>query len=246
MATRKTIGFDRDIQLDWLDATATWAGQGLSVPEIRSNLDDLLEGKVKRTGQRSARDKTMTVLLHVWVQVPALLVPLRDEGLSLLQDRSRRDRLPLHWGMCLATYPFFRDVAAVIGRLLGLQGSVALSQITRRTTETWGERSTVIRAARRIARSLVQWEVLTETGERGVYSVGPRAQLASRDPIGPWLAEAGLSNCDRQSRPLRSLVASPELFPFALQLSSSQMRARRRLEVHRQGLDEDLVLLKRG
>jgi len=29
MAARKTIGFDRDIQLEWLDATADWAAQGL-------------------------------------------------------------------------------------------------------------------------------------------------------------------------------------------------------------------------
>ncbi|MFC1705445.1 hypothetical protein ACFL59_01325 [Planctomycetota bacterium] len=246
MAARKTVGFDRDIQLEWLDATATWASHGLSLAEIRTNLDNLLEGKVKRTGQRSARDKTMTVLLHVWVQIPDFLTALRDEGLRVLPMRTRSERLALHWGMCIATYPFFRDVVAVIGRLHGLQGSVALTHITRRATEAWGERSTVIRAARRIARSLVRWGVLTETGERGVYAPAPRIAIRDGDELGPWLAEAGLSNCERQARPLRSLLSSPELFPFSLRVSPRQLSTRRGVEVHRQGLDEDIVVLNAG
>ena len=74
-------------------------------------------------GPHSARGKTMTVLLHVWTTVPDAAVPLRDDALALLRGRTGRDRLPLHWGMCLATYPFFRDVAATTGRLLALQGT---------------------------------------------------------------------------------------------------------------------------
>jgi hypothetical protein len=246
MAARKTIGFDRDIQLEWLDATATWASQGLSIDETRSNLDHMLEGKVKRSGQRSARDKTMTVLLHVWVQVPDSLTALRDEGLRMLPKRTKKERLALHWGMCIATYPFFRDVVAVIGRLHGLQGTVALTHITRRTTEAWGERSTVIRSARRIARSLVRWGVLTETGERGVYAAAPRIDVSDDDEVAPWLIEAGLTNCERRARPLRSLLSSPELFPFKLRVSPRQLSMRSGLEVHRQGLDEDIVMLKAG
>ena len=242
MAARKTIGFDRDIQLEWLDATADWAAQQLSVADIREQLGQLLAGEVAGAGPHSARGKTMTVLLHIWVHVPDALVPLRDEGLTLLRGRSGRARLPLHWGMCMATYPFFRDVAAVIGRLHGLQGTVALTHITRRTTETWGERSTVIRSDRRIARSLVRWGVLTETGDRGVYAAAPRIAISGDDEVAPWLIEAGLSNCERRARPLRSLLSSPELFPFSLQVSPRQLSTRRGVEVHRQGLDEDIVL----
>lgn len=243
MSGRKVIGFDRDIQLEWLDKTAVWASQGLKIEEIRSNLDRLLEGKVKRSGQRSARDKTMTVLLHVWSQVPDALTPLRDEGLRMLPERTSKERLPLHWGMCIATYPFFRDVVAIIGRLLRLQGTVALTQLTRRATESWGERSTVIRAARRIGRSLVRWGILTESGERGVYLQAPMVTITNDDEVGPWLVEAGLSNCDGQARPLRSLLGSPELFPFSLAVSTVLLRSRKSLEIHRLSLDEEMVSL---
>ena len=59
----------------------------------------------------------------------------------------------VHWGMCLATYPFFRDVAAATGRLLALQESAALSQIVRRMAESWSERTTATRAVQRVVRS---------------------------------------------------------------------------------------------
>ncbi len=245
MGTKRTIiGFDRKIQLNWLDATADWAAQGLSDADIRTRLEQLLEGTVAGDGPRSARDKTMTVLLHIWVLVPESLVPLRDDGLARLRTRSGRDRLPLHWGMCLATYPFFRDVAATTGRLLSLQGTAALSQIVRRMTESWGERSTSIRAVRRVVRSFVEWGVLAETDERGVFSPAPKITVPDSEGVGPWLLEAGISNCDRQALPFRSLVGAASFFPLELKLSPRDIGSSPRLEVYRQGLDEDVVMLK--
>jgi hypothetical protein len=242
---RWTIGFDRKIQLDWLDATADWAAtQGLSVDDIREQLEQLLEGRVAGVGPHSARGKTMTVLLHIWVLMPDTLVPLRDDGLALLRDLSGRERLPLHWGMCIATYPFFRDVAATTGRLLTLQETAALSQIVRRMKESWGERSTLIRAVQRVVRSFVEWGILVETDERGIFSPAPKISVA--DGVGPWLLEAGISNCEKQARPFRSLVSAASFFPLDLKLSPRDVASRRRLEVYRQGLDEDIVMLKEG
>ena len=176
----KLVGFDRKIHLSWLDATADWAAQGLPAADIRKRLDRLLDGQVAGIGSHSARGKTMTVLMHVWVLVPDTLVPLRDDGLLLLRDRGEESRLPLHWGMCLAGYPFFRDVASTTGRLLSLQGSAALSQIVRRMTESWGTRSTVTRAVQRIVRSFVAWGVVMETEERGIIAPAPKIAAARR------------------------------------------------------------------
>ena len=106
--THKLVGFDRKIHLSWLDATADWASQGLPAADIRKRLDRLLDGQVAGIGSHSARGKTMTVLMHVWVLVPDTLVPLRDDGLLLLRDRGEESRLPLHWGMCLAGLPVLR------------------------------------------------------------------------------------------------------------------------------------------
>lgn len=240
-AERRTIGFDRKVRLEWLDATADWAAEGLSAGDLRSRLDRLLEGQVAAGGHRSAREKTKTVLLHIWVEVPSALAPLRDNGLSLLQRCSGRARIPVHWGMCLATYPFFRDVTSAAGRLLRLQGTVALSQVTRRMAETWGERSTVIRATQRLVRSLVLWDVLRETPENGIFTSAPPIQVGGDGEPGAWLVEASLAGSGQQGKPLRSLLSSPALFPFELQVSRRHLDANQRLEIHRQGLDEEMV-----
>ena len=241
--TRRIIGFDRKVRLRWLDATAEWTMQGLSVPEIRAQLDRLLDGQVAGEGPHSARGKTMTVLLHVWTAVPAAAVPLRDDALVLLRGRTGRDRLPLHWGMCLATYPFFRDVAATTGRLLALQGEAALSQIVRRMAESWGERSTLTRAVQRVVRSFVEWDVLAESGDRGIFSPAAKV-VVSGDGVGPWLVEAGLVSRGRREYPLRGIVDGVSLYPLDLALSVGDVSRSPRLELCRQGLDEDIVVLK--
>ena len=237
---RRIIGFDRKIGLSWLDATADWAAQGLPAAMIRQRLDRLLDGQVAGEGPRSARGKTITVLLHVWGLVPEELAALRDDGLALLDGRAGSGRLPVHWGMCLATYPFFRDVTAAAGRLLALQGRAALSQIVKRMTETWGTRSSVPRAAQRVVRSLVAWGALTETGDRGVYAPAPK--IAARGGgIGAWLLEAGLAASARRDYPLHGLAGHAWFFPFDLRVSPSDLRRRPRLALHHQAPDGPVV-----
>ena len=242
LAGTRRIGFDRKISLPWLDATAEWTAQGLAPPAIRRQLEQLLDGQVAGEGRHSARGKTMTVLLHVWTAVPDAVAPLRDDGLALLLCRRGRERLPLHWGMCLATYPFFRDVASTTGRLFSLQGSAALSQVVRRLAESWGERTTATRAAQRIVRSFVEWGVLVETADRGTYAPSGKIPVAG---VGPWLLEAGLVSSGRREYPVRALAAGAAFYPFDMTLSGRDIGGHPRLEICRQGLDEDVVMLNR-
>lgn len=84
-----------------------------------------------------------------------------------------------------------RNVAAHVGRLLRLQGRAAASQVQRRVREQYRERDTVSRAARRVLRSFVDWEVLKETSEKGIYTAGLSLAIAQVEVIA-WLAEAFL------------------------------------------------------
>lgn len=237
---RRIIGFDRRIRLEWLDEAAEGTAAGLASADLRLRLLRRLEGEVAGGDTpHHARGKTATVLLHVWARVPAALAPLRDDALGLLPGRTGRDRLPLHWGLCLAGYPFFRDVAAATGRLLALQRTAALGRIVRRVTETWGTRTTVTRATQRIVRSFVDWGALAETGERGVYAPAPR-MAACGGEIGPWLAEAALASTGRSAAPLGELLRSPACFPFDLRAAACDLVRRPRLELVREGR-EDIV-----
>ena len=241
---RRTIGFDRKIQLNWLDVAADWVLQGIPAPEIRMRLAQLLEGKVAGEGSHSARGKTITVLMHIWMPAAEHLMSLRVDGLEQIRNVPDQARLPIHWGMCLATYPFFRDIATATGRLLALQQTVTLSQVTRRITEDWGSRNTVVRAVQRVLRSLVDWGLLYDTEARGAFRAGPVQRVSNENGANVWLLEAAVLGADHPLGQLASFVCHPVFFPFALSITPRDLDGSARLELHRQGLDEDIVMLK--
>ena len=247
MNGRKTqIGFSQRIRLEWFEQTTNLILAGNDKTIVNDSLQDLLEDKVSIGGEsaRSNREKVITILLKTWITVPRKLEKLRDEGLEMLQGLSRKDRIAVHWGMVLAAYPFWGTVAAHTGRLLRLQGSVSAAHVQRRVKEEYGERETASRAARRVLRSFIDWGVLNETHDIGVYKRGN--QYSVEDPrLIAWLVEASLRSSSNGAAATKDLLDSPRIFPFRLaEVSAEQVAAvSPRLAILRHGLDDDLVML---
>jgi hypothetical protein len=240
------IGFSQRIQLDWLERTANHQLAGLTRAQIQRALSDFLRDRlsVGGTAVRGNREKAITILLKIWVTVPSALEPLRDEGLTLLSRLPERAHLPLHWGMTLATYPFFGATATVVGRLLALQDHAPASQVQRRMREQLGERETVARAARRILRCMIDWGVLQESEVKGVYQASAPHSVTDKQ-VQSWLLEATLRGSQVASMPLKALTQSPALFPFVMTpLSMHELVGNKRLEYFRHGLDEEMVSVR--
>jgi hypothetical protein len=194
---------------------------------------------------RGSIGKVITVLLKVWGRVPAELQSLRSDGLDLLKYLPRQDHIAVHWGMIMAVYPFWASVAAQVGRLLRLQGSVAAAHVQRRAREQYGERETVSRRVRYVLRSYVDWGVLNETGTKGIYGAG--LSLPVHDPrLIAWLVEASLYARPSATAQLKDLIDSPSLFPFRLQPAHAEsfLTASPRIDLLRHGLDDELVMLR--
>lgn len=242
------IGFSQRIRIEWLERTADLVLAGNERKAIISSLQELLAGKLSIGGKakRGNREKAITILMKTWVTVPHDLTLFRDAGLDLLRRLPEKDHLPIHWGMTMATYPFWGFVAATVGRLLRLQGSASTIQIQRRIREKYGERETVSRATRRLIRSFVDWGVLADSTTKGICM--PAAQRPITDPdIITWLIEALLHARTDGAAALKSLLGSPSLFPFSLgKTSRHHFTVSGRMEVISQGPDEDLVTLQLG
>lgn len=245
MNRRAHIGFDRRIDREWLDAAAAQAAAGTPADEMRAYLWSLLDGVVSGEKRNSARGKTVTVLNHIWGDVPGAAASLRDRAASQLEASTPDERLALHWAMMVGTYPVFTDTAAAVGRLLILQGSFTLAHLTRRLVGVWGERSTIERAGQRIVRSMVQWGVLRDTATRGMYEAVPRRRMLGH-AIGTVLIEALLVDAEEVSVPLDQLTGHPVNFPFDLTVNASHLRSAPQFRLHRQGLDTDFVELQAG
>lgn len=240
MTRRSVIGFDRKIDLEWLDATAGQIAGGATNSEVRDYLSDMLEGAAAGNKHGTASRKTLTVLTRIWSIVSEPVLPLRARALELLPGVDGQQRLSIHWAMTLANYPFVSDVAGAVGRLLTLQGTITLSQLTKRLVDAWGERSTMIRATQRVVRSFVQWGVLEDAEEKGVYQ-----QTAHRVPVTEDLAalllEALLIDAEEDLVAVDRLTGHPALFPFDVNFGMNELRQSPQFEVHRQGLDMDMV-----
>ena len=238
MNNRGSIGFDRRIRLEWLDAVAGMVASGASSEQVLRDLNTLLASDACISG----RKKDISVLCHVWSSLPKECLGLRDRALVAMATVPAPERVAIHWAMCAATYPFFIDVARAVGRLVGLQGEVTLSAVVRRITEMRGQRSTVKRSTRVVIRSMIQWGVLLDSTRRGVYLPVPK-KLPVGQMVGDQLIHAMLINNAFRPIPIGQIHTDPALFPFELVVSSGHLRSSSLFQVHRQGLDMDLVEL---
>ena len=241
---RDQIGFSQRIHLDWLEYTANLVLAGNPRAEIVAALGERLQEKlsVGSEPERGNRDKAITILTKVWVTVPEELQALRDEGLEHLRARGPSERILVHWCMCMAVYPFFGTVADAVGRLLRLQGTAGASQVQRRLRERFGERETVARAARRILRAYIDWGVLQETAEKGLYR-GAANRTIEDIPLALWTIKGVLFATGDTPRPASTLLRGPHLFPFELALPSFRdLETCTALELSRHGLDQEVLL----
>ena len=124
-------------------------------------------------------------------------------------------------------------------------GTATASYVQRRIKEQYGERETVSRAAQRVLRSFIDWGVLNETQDIGIYARGN--QYSIQDPkLIAWLVEASLHARMNGSAAIKDLLDSPSIFPFRLAHVSAEHVASLspRLNILRHGLDDDLVMLR--
>ena len=244
MNRRDQIGFSQRIHLDWLEYTANLVLAGNLRDEIVAALSERLREKlsVGNEPERGNRDKAISILTKVWVSVPTKLQALRDEGLDHLRSHHPNQRMLVHWCMCMAVYPFFGTVADAVGRLLRLQGTAGAARVQRRLRERYGERETVARAARRILRAYIDWAVLQETDEKGLYCTTAKRPIVDL-PLALWTIKAVLCATGDTPRQASTLLHGPHLFPFDLLLPPiKDLEACPELEITRHGLDQEIVL----
>ncbi|TVP71523.1 MAG: hypothetical protein EA342_00240, partial [Leptolyngbya sp. LCM1.Bin17] len=90
----------------------------------------------------------------------------------------------------------------------------------------------------------IDWQVLKDTPEKGVYHPVSSHPIVDSQ-VSLWLIEASLRASDASSSPLNIIVQTPALFPFNVKSTIvGKLSPNSRLEISRQGLDSNVVVLK--
>ena len=237
---RAVIGIDRKIKRAWLDVLLDHLAQTTDPEELRRFMDERLAEELPG---HASRAKSVGISLKIWSGIPANRVPLRDRAVALLPKISGQERVWLHWGMTSLAYPFFRDTAEVVGRLLTLQDDFTTAQVQERLLKKWGDRATTKEAAQKLLNTLVDWEVLRSTKTKGHFLLVARMSSPST-PLQLWLLESLLSASSAEEVEAQQLLRLPEMFPFTLSIGLSDLRRHDGFHLHRQGLDMDMVSVR--
>src|SRR6266511_1975866 len=129
------VVLDRALEPRWLDLALDTALRE-DQSEIKRELLDLNLRDVLPAAE--GRKKTLKILMRVWVKPDGSVEPFVDWGRRRARDL--HDLRPLHLGAIIATYPFFGQGCAAVGRALALQNSVDVGQVRKALISAWGDR----------------------------------------------------------------------------------------------------------
>ena len=240
------IGIQRELHIDWFDQAVRIHGMGFSKADARQEIYSYLDTSSVFATLPSMQSKTYIAnpLIKTWIAPEEPLVPLRNEAYQLLLVNPGY-RLPLHWCILGAAYPFWFATATVVGRLLNLQEQVTQAQIVARLKERYGDRQTVSRRARYVIRSFVAWGALQDSEVKGCYKKVTAVPVT--DPnLATIMLESALLAIPEAKGALGLLLNNPAFFPFQLPVMTGDLVSQRseRIEVVRYGLDDELLKLK--
>lgn len=234
----KSVGYRRDIRATWFDTVAALRTETDDISEIRRRLDDLLTIEIRGAENRAL---TVQILTRIWAKPEPTYQTLHDEALHRFSRIEQgADRVWLHYGMCLLTYPFFRDAVGHTGTLLRQRGMVTNMMLKQRIIAEMGQLGSLANATKAVMYVLRQWCFLQPAPNRGSYEAGSTASTDDRG-LALWLIRAALQAHPADMLPIGDLPRWSALFPFHLPLTSDDLRRAPGLDVQRHGGNIDIV-----
>ncbi len=240
---RLHITLNRALRAAWLYEALRLSAEGLPTSDAMTKLEGMLARDV--SGKESVR-KSLRYLRQVWLEPREELTYLRDNGISLYRRSPSEDTArTLSFYMLLATYPFFREVAEVCGKLHRLQGSVKSEQIKRKIAGYYGEKEPVTRSTRYAISLLADLGVLEGQSIRGIYKPGKESRMdagmaafALAALMDSLSVEHGISRSRLEQQPCLFAFDAHQLVMLALRDS--------RFSISRESLNKEIVTLNEG
>ncbi|MGG2093477.1 hypothetical protein AB1283_12335 [Bacillus sp. S13(2024)] len=231
----KPVGFDQKVLLHHLDYTANHTKK-----YSRQEMYDVLDGYLRNdiTGAKS-RKNAITMLMKIWYLVNEDIAIMRNRLLDILPDLTKEERILVHWGMTLAAYPFFKDVAQEFGKLFKLQDEVQSMVIGKRMKEAYGDRRRVEVATSAVLMSMKAWGLI-DVGKSRSYRVKEKIEISNPE-MQSFIIHILLYVLDHKALQLDVIQNHILFFPFSYEFNLMELRKNPDFVFHRQGVDTIVV-----
>jgi hypothetical protein len=240
----KGIGFNRNIKLDWLDATAAFGAEGMDQTAVRERLTPIIRQDI---GSPTNIRKTIDILLNIWLKSEADHPALQQAALRYFRTTSTpADRLWLHYGLTLLAYPFFRQGVTAVGQLARYEATITTTAVREKLFAALGQLGSIEDAASRIIYSLRDWGILQDGAQRNSYLPQYRSFTTADPEIEKWLLAVALQAHPAEQLPFADLLHLPALFPFRFTVTVSDLRQSADFDVQRLGVSMDMVRRSRS
>ncbi len=238
----KDIGFNRNIKLDWLNATASFCAETRDPDEIRERLEGVLYND--RSGVEAIR-KSIDILINIWYKNRETYPSLVEFATKHYQETFRpSDRLWLHFGLTLLYYSFFREIVSVVGKLCRRGILITNKEVIKQLISERGHLGSLERSAQRIVSSLRDWELLTGSDHSFAYKARCRELETDSKELEVWLLQCAFIGKNVEQIPFGDLIRLPELFPFNIKVSLDYLRKYSPFSVYLAGGGIKMVELK--
>lgn len=234
----KNIGFNRNVKLDWLDAVAAFTIETENQSEIRERLEAIMNNV---EGVETKR-KNIDILINIWIKSKDLSPKLYLEAKELYKSiLNPLDRVWLHYGLTLIYYPYFREVAKLVGQISKYEDEFTKIMVKEKLISSRGELGSLERSLRYVLSSMKDWGTLSEGKNQGIYVLNKKVFSTSNPKLESWLLACALHANPAGQLPFEDLLRLPELFPFNFTLNVDFLRSHTSFDVYRQGAGLNMI-----
>ncbi len=236
----KGIGFNRNIKLEWLDATAAFCAEIDEGAAVRGRLQPIIHSEISAENTR----KIIDILLNIWFKSRYERPALWHAAIKTFQETTTlSDRIWLHYGMTMTAYPFFWQAVTTIGQLSRYEEMITTAVVKQALFAELGQLGSVDAAVSRVIFSLRDWGILAAGEQRNEYALEYRAFITGKPELERWLLLCALYAHTAEQIPFADLLHLPALFPFKFTVSVQDLRQAAGFDIERQGGGSDMVRL---
>jgi hypothetical protein len=203
---------NRPLAPSFLDAALSIARDGDVGAVGRERLEILLRDTDLAP---EARAKIVEMVHPVWINPPVETQGLIQWAVGHVDEIT--DPRAVHLVAIMATFPFFGDACATVGRLLRAGGEIDATQLGSRMKARWGDRDAISLATRKCLQTLRAFGALQKESGSSTSRAGER--LGLEGDWGLWALAALLLTRGADALDATTAETAPEFFFLGLRVS---------------------------